>query len=144
MKKYNTVEQGNFGVTHAIAYFTSVGYAVNIPLNDSRYYDLVIEKNAKFYSVQVKTTSRMPYKNFVATIKSVRPNRTGNKIINFDNTKVDFLYVLTSNNESYCIPAEKVDTKVELTLGDRFDKYKVEILWRVPPRGKSGLNPVAG
>ena len=40
----------------AIAYFTTKGYTVSIPLNDTQDYDLVIEKCNKLYTVQVKAT----------------------------------------------------------------------------------------
>ena len=33
------------GLSMAIAYFCSNGYCVNIPLNDTQWYDLVIEKD---------------------------------------------------------------------------------------------------
>lgn len=37
----NTKEQGTIGLGKAIAYFTSRGFVVSIPLNDSQDYDLV-------------------------------------------------------------------------------------------------------
>ena len=50
-------EKGNSGLGIAIAYFTINGYTVSIPLNDTQDYDLVIEKNGKLESVQVKATA---------------------------------------------------------------------------------------
>ena len=38
-------EKGNSGLGMAIAYFSSNGYTVSIPLNDTQDYDLVIEKD---------------------------------------------------------------------------------------------------
>ena len=38
-------EKGNSGLGMAIAYFTTNGYVVSIPLNDTQDYDLVIEKD---------------------------------------------------------------------------------------------------
>lgn len=37
-------EKGNSGLTMAIAYFSTSGYTVSIPLNDTQDYDLVAEK----------------------------------------------------------------------------------------------------
>ena len=34
-----------------IAYFTSEGYTISTPLNDTQWYDLIIEKNGKFETV---------------------------------------------------------------------------------------------
>lgn len=41
----------------AIAYYGANGYTVNIPMNDTQWYDLVVEKDNKFYSVQCKATA---------------------------------------------------------------------------------------
>ena len=40
----NNKEKGNAGLGAAIAYFSSNGYSVSIPLNDTQDYDLAIEK----------------------------------------------------------------------------------------------------
>lgn len=37
-------EKGNSGLAMLIAYFTTNGYTVSIPLNDTQDYDLIIEK----------------------------------------------------------------------------------------------------
>jgi len=37
-------EKGNSGLAMSIAYFTTNGYTVSIPLNDTQDYDLIIEK----------------------------------------------------------------------------------------------------
>lgn len=40
----------------AIAYFSTNGYTVSIPLNDTQDYDLIVEKNGILQRVQVKAT----------------------------------------------------------------------------------------
>ena len=50
-------EKGNTGLGIAIAYYTSNGYIVSIPLNDTQDYDLVVDKNDIIRKVQVKFTS---------------------------------------------------------------------------------------
>ena len=43
---FNTNKQkGNCGLGMAIAYFSTNGYTVSIPLNDTQDYDLIVEKN---------------------------------------------------------------------------------------------------
>ena len=37
--------------------FTKEQYTVNIPLNDTQWYDLIVEKDSKLSRVQVKATS---------------------------------------------------------------------------------------
>lgn len=44
MKFSSNKEKGNSGLGMEIAYFSSNGYVVSIPLNDTQDYDLVIEK----------------------------------------------------------------------------------------------------
>ena len=48
-------EKGNSGLGMAIAYFTTNGYVVSIPLNDTQDYDLVIEKDGDLKTVQAKS-----------------------------------------------------------------------------------------
>lgn len=44
-------EKGRAGMSLAIAYFGSNGYTVSIPLNDTQWYDLIVEKDNNFYTV---------------------------------------------------------------------------------------------
>ena len=53
-------EKGNTSLGIAIAYFSSNGYTVSIPLNDTQDYDLIVEKNSILKTVQVKSSG---YKN---------------------------------------------------------------------------------
>ena len=45
MKFATNKEKGNTGLGIAIAYYSSNGYTVSIPLNDTQDYDLIIDKN---------------------------------------------------------------------------------------------------
>lgn len=40
----------------AINYFTCQGYTISLPLNDTQWYDLIIEKDGLFQTVQCKCT----------------------------------------------------------------------------------------
>lgn len=53
----NNKDKGRAGLSLAIAYFGSNGYTVSIPLNDTQWYDLIIEKDGKFQTVQCKFTA---------------------------------------------------------------------------------------
>ena len=50
--------KGRFGLAMAmaIAYFTSEGYTISTPLNDTQWYDLIIERdgNLRQYNVNVR------------------------------------------------------------------------------------------
>ena len=38
-------QKGNAGLGIAVAYYSSNGYTVSIPLNDTQDYDLIVDKN---------------------------------------------------------------------------------------------------
>ena len=47
-------EIGRIGLSMAINYFTIQGYTISLPLNDTQWYDMVVEKDNQFYTVQCK------------------------------------------------------------------------------------------
>ena len=49
-------DKGRAGMSMGIAYFGANGYTVNIPLNDTQWYDFVVEKDGVFQTVQCKAT----------------------------------------------------------------------------------------
>ena len=64
-------EKGNTGLGIAIAYFTSHGYTVSIPLNDTQDYDLIVDKHNVIKKVQGKSTScRTKYGIYQVALKS--------------------------------------------------------------------------
>ena len=56
MQKINKKFIGRIGLSMAINYFTYQGYTVSLPLNDTQWYDLVIEKDGILQTVQCKAT----------------------------------------------------------------------------------------
>ena len=52
MQEINKKQIGRIGLSMAINYFTLNGYTVSIPMNDTQWYDLIIEKNGHFETVQ--------------------------------------------------------------------------------------------
>ena len=53
MRKINRKNIGRIGLSMAINYFTIQGYTVSLPINDTQWYDLVVEKDGKFETVQM-------------------------------------------------------------------------------------------
>lgn len=63
--------QGNIGMGRAIAYFTSKGHTVSIPLNDCQEYDLIVDTGTELLKVQVKTSRhKAPSGNFRVSLVS--------------------------------------------------------------------------
>lgn len=50
--------QGAVGIGRAIAYYTSQGYAVFVPVADVSRYDLVVDTGTSLLRVEVKTTTQ--------------------------------------------------------------------------------------
>ena len=50
-------EKGRIGLIKAISYFGLKGYTINIPLNDTQWYDLIVEKDGILKTVQCKCTT---------------------------------------------------------------------------------------
>ena len=56
MEKENRKQTGRTGLSMAITYFTLQGYTVSLPMNDTQWYDLIVEKDDNFFTVQCKAT----------------------------------------------------------------------------------------
>jgi hypothetical protein len=123
----NSKKQGDVGLGSAIAYFTTNGYTVCIPLTDSQDYDLVVEKDDGLKKVQVKTTSQLkPSGGYEVGLRVLGGNQSWNGVAKkFDNSKVDLVFVLTNKNERYLIPAKDIEAQNSIVLGDKWSAYRV-------------------
>jgi hypothetical protein len=121
----NTKKRGDAGVGSAIGWFTSQGYTVSIPLTDSQDYDLVVDINNTLNRVQIKTVFHKPDGFYAVNLRVTGGNKhcTTNKL--FDNTAVEYLYVLTNEGVRYFIPAAIIETTTQLRLNERYTQYIV-------------------
>ncbi len=121
----NSKKQGDLGLGKAIGYLTAHGYTVSLPLTDSQPYDLIVDIDGKLNRVQVKTTAyKTPYGIFAANLSVKGGNRSYNTIKLFDKTKVEYVFVITSENDIYFIPSSVIKSKNILNLGKQFINYK--------------------
>lgn len=126
MKIKTNKEKGNFGLGMAIAYFTLNSYTVSIPLNDTQDYDLIVEKNNIFQSVQVKTTGcKTKYGNYQVALKSCGGTK-GKTYKTLIDTKVDLLFAVTTDMSMYLIPINEIKNKSTLNLSKEYEKYRVD------------------
>ena len=118
----NYTKQGNVGLGYSIAYYTSKGYIVALPLNDAQKYDLIYD-NGKLNRVQVKTTrGKSKSGKFIVQLKTV----SGRKNLGFHPDKFDFLFVLTEDFKMYEIPSIKLmNYKSAIVLNENFEEYKL-------------------
>lgn len=120
-----TRDQGDIGITAAVFHLSRLGYKPLLPVTDNNSYDLVIELNGRFSSVQVKTTKTKVNGNYQVQLRRIRPNRTKNVIHHFDKTEFDFLFVFTEEGDCYLIPSVEIDAKSGISLYRRYDEYKI-------------------
>jgi hypothetical protein len=113
----NTKEQGNIGLSAAIHWFVSNGYTVNLPLNDSQDYDLIVDINDILSRVQIKTTRYKVRDSYRVCLKSSGGSK-GKVYKQVVNTKIEYLFVLTEIGEMYLIPFSNVTQKYELALSE--------------------------
>ena len=95
-------DKGRAGLSMGIAYFGSNGYCVNLPLNDTQWYDFVIEKDNKFYTVQCKATGSI---DNTIRLKSTG-GTNGSPYDNVLNHPLDFLFCIDKDLHMYVIPIE--------------------------------------
>jgi len=125
LKQKNSKKQGDVGLGSAIAWFTSQGYTVCIPLTDSQDYDLVVEIDDMMLRVQVKTTTQKNVAgSYVVGLRTLGGNQSFHTIKKFDKEKVDYIFVLTEDGSRYFIPSNDVEVKSQLTLS-KCELYKL-------------------
>lgn len=95
-------DKGRAGMALGIAYFGANGYTVNIPLNDTQWYDFVIEKDGIFQTVQCKATGSS---DNVISLRSTG-GTSGGSYDNVLNHPVDYLFCLDGEMHMYVIPVQ--------------------------------------
>ncbi|MGN1310490.1 MAG: group I intron-associated PD-(D/E)XK endonuclease [Clostridia bacterium] len=119
-------EKGNTSLGIAIAYYTSNGYTVSIPLNDTQDYDLLVDKNNIIKKVQVKSTGcKTKYGNYQVALKSCGGTK-GNTYKTVVETNIDELFILTEDLRMYILPKEEIHNKSTLNICDKYVKYRVK------------------
>ena len=127
MKFDTNKEKGNTGLAVAIAYYTSKGYTVSIPLNDTQDYDIIVDKDKLLRKVQVKTSGcKTKYNSYQVALKSCGGTK-GSTYKTLIETAIDELFIFLENREMYVIPIEKVNNKTTLNICSKYEKYKVTI-----------------
>ena len=125
--KFNTnKEKGNTGLGIAIAYYTSNGYVVSIPLNDTQDYDLIVDKDNRIYKVQVKATScKTKYGSYQVALKSCGGTK-GKTYKTVIETNIDELFIVTDTMNIFIIPIEVIKNKSTINLCEKYEKYKIQ------------------
>ena len=120
-------EKGNAGLGIAIAYYSTNGYTVSIPLNYTQDYDLIVDKNNVLKKVQVKATScKTKYNKYQVALKSCGGTK-GETYKTIIDTKIDEVFIVTDTMEMFIIPIEEIKNKTTLNLCEKYEKNRVKI-----------------
>ena len=95
-------DKGRAGLALGIAWFGANGYSVNIPLNDTQWYDFVAEKDGKFYTVQCKATGS---KENNISLRGTGGTK-GTVYTRVSETPIDFLFCLDQEQNMFVIPGD--------------------------------------
>lgn len=119
-------DKGNSGLGIAIAYYSTNGYTVSIPLNDTQDYDLIVDKENVLKKVQVKATScKTKYDKYQVALKSCGGTK-GKTYKTVVETNINKLFVVTDAMDIFIIPVEIIKNKSTLNLCEKYEKYKIE------------------
>jgi len=125
MRFQTNKEKGNTSWGIAIGYYSSNGYTVSIPLNDTQDYDLIVDKDDVLRKVQVKSTScKRKNGNYQVALKSCGGNK-GTTYKTVIETNIDEVFILTKDLQIYIIPIVEIKNKSTLNICDKYMKYKV-------------------
>ena len=124
----STKLKGDLAVGMAIAYYISIGYEVLLPIGDKRDYDIVIEKNGNFESVQVKYAGLYPSKNNKCCVglRITGGNQSFKTTKKYSNDAFDYLFVYTAKGESYSAPWKNITARNEIWIEHpKYHRYNV-------------------
>lgn len=126
--------KGKAGLAVAIGYYGSMGYTVNLPLNDTQDYDLIVDDGITLKKVQVRCTgAKTKYGSYTVSLRSCG-GTNGSVYSYFIDTNVDILFVVCTNGWLFEIPKEKVtkrssinviNKKPKFSLSEDYSKYMV-------------------
>lgn len=113
MEKEDRKQTGRIGLSMAITYFTLQGYTVSLPINDTQWYDLIIEKDDTFFTVQCKATQT---DDNTISLRSTG----GTKGMSYDNvlnhSKLDYLFCVNNTLQMWLIPIKDIITTNQISL----------------------------
>ena len=122
---------GRIGLTMAINYFTLKGYTISLPINDTQWYDLVIEKDGIFQTVQCKATAT---ENNTIDFRSTGGTNGGVYDNLLNHKELDLLFCVDKDKQMWVIPIEDITTSKQLTLrteptknNQGFQTYKYQV-----------------
>ena len=103
--KTNRKQIGRIGLSMAINYFTCQGYTISLPINDTQWYDLVVEKDGKFYTIQCKATQT---ENGDIDFRSTGGTNGGVYDNLLNHSELDYLFCVNKDLNMWLIPIKDI------------------------------------
>lgn len=129
-----TKEKGDIAVANAIRYFTINGYEVCLPIGDKKDYDLVVEKNGKLSTVQVKYAGLYPSRDNLChvALRITGGNQSYKTAKKYKDDAFNLLYIYTEKGEEYLLPWNKISVRNEISIEHtKYQRYNVTATSRV-------------
>lgn len=98
-------QTGRIGMVEAIRYYTEAGYTVSIPLSDTQWYDIIIEKDDEIFTVQCKATET---KDNCIDFRSSGGTKGDTYDNIFNHKRLDLLFCVDSEKNCYSIPISEL------------------------------------
>lgn len=95
-------DKGRAGLSLGIAYFGANGYTVSLPINDTQWYDLIVEKEGIIQTVQCKSTASKD-NNIILRSSGGTKGKTYDSVLNHP---LDLLFCIDEQQHLYLIPME--------------------------------------
>ena len=131
MEEISRKQIGRIGLSMAINYFTMQGYTVSIPINDTQWYDLIVEKDDKFYTIQCKATNTS---NDVIDLRSTGGTKGTVYDAVLNHSKLDYLFCVNKDFNMWLIPIKDLPQCNRITLrtepaknGQGFPTFKYRV-----------------
>lgn len=97
-------EKGRAGFVLGIAWFGANGYTVNIPLNDTQWYDFIAEKDGSFFTVQCKATGSKD-NNIILKNTGGTSGTTYDSVLDHP---LDYLFCVDKDQHLFVIPMQEL------------------------------------
>lgn len=98
-------DKGRIGLATAIHYYSLQGYTISLPLNDTQWYDLVIEKDGKLETVQCKCTGT---ENGAISLVSNGGTKGGKYDSIVNHSELDYMFCVDKDMNKFHIPVKDI------------------------------------
>ena len=115
--KENYIDRSFHTVTKAINVLSNHFDNIALPIRNSYFYDVLVEKDFKIYSIKIiSTTCKAPSGFYIANLRKSGGNQNGKQTHQaFDSKNCNFLYIDTPKH-CYLIPSVDICCTRSLTL----------------------------